>query len=60
MINKLHQAVTQIKQKPTVQQQFARLGAVNFDMTPQELGAFLQRDLDKWTKVIQSAGIQPE
>ncbi len=60
VINKLYQAVTQIKQKPNVQQQFARLGAVNFDMTTQELGAFLQRDLDKWTKVIQTAGIQPE
>ena len=60
VINKLYQAVTQIKQKPNVQQQFARLGAVNFDMTTQELSAFLQRDLDKWTKVIQTAGIHPE
>jgi tripartite-type tricarboxylate transporter receptor subunit TctC len=60
IIGKLHQAVTQIKQKPNVQQQFARLGAVNIDMTPAELGVFLQRELDKWTKVIQAAGIQPE
>jgi tripartite-type tricarboxylate transporter receptor subunit TctC len=60
VIDKLHQAVTQIKQKPNVQQQFARLGAVNLDMTPAELGVFLQRELDKWTKVIQAAGIQPE
>ena len=60
IISKLHIAVTQIKQKPFVQQQFARLGAVNFDMTSAELGMFLQRDLDKWTKVIQTAGIKPE
>ena len=60
IISKLHTAVTQIKQKPFVQQQFARLGAVNFDMTSAELGAYIQRDLDKWTKVIQTAGIKPE
>ena len=60
IISKLHAAVTQIKQKPMVQQQFARLGAINFDMTSAELGAFIQRDLDKWTKVIQTAGIKPE
>lgn len=60
IVDKLHAAVMQIKKKPNVQQQFARLGAVNFDMTSAELGAFLQRDLDKWTKVIQAAGIQPE
>ncbi len=60
IIRKLHAAITQIKQTPRVQTQFARLGAVNFDMTPAELGAFVQRDLDKWTRVIQSAGIQPE
>jgi tripartite-type tricarboxylate transporter receptor subunit TctC len=60
IIDKLHETIMQVKKKPNVQQQFARLGAVNFDMTAQELGAFLQRDLDKWTKVIQAAGIQPE
>jgi tripartite-type tricarboxylate transporter receptor subunit TctC len=60
IIGNLHQAVTQIKQKPNVQQQFARLGAVHMDMTPAELGVFLQRELDKWTQVIQAAGIQPE
>ena len=60
VIRKLHEAVTLIKQKPNVQQQFARLGAVSLDMTPDELGVFVQRELDKWTKVIRTAGIQPE
>ena len=60
IVKTVHEAVTQIKQKPFVQQQFARLGAVNWDLSPAELGAFLQRDLDKWTKVIQAAGIKPE
>jgi tripartite-type tricarboxylate transporter receptor subunit TctC len=52
IIKKLHE--------PNVKQQFERLGAVNFDMSSAELGAFIQRDLDKWTKVIRAAGIKPE
>jgi len=60
IIKKLNDAVKQTKQKPEVQQQLTRLGAIAIDMTPDELGVFLQRELDKWTKVIQTAGIQPE
>jgi len=29
-------------------------------MTPEELGTFLKRELDKWTKVIRAANIKPE
>ena len=60
IIRKLNDGVRQAKQNPELAQQIARVGAIPYDMTPQELGATLQRDLDKWTKVIQSAGIQPE
>ena len=60
IINQLHKAVTQIKQTPAVKQQFSNLGAVSFDMTPDETRGFLQRELDKWTQVIQSSGIKPE
>jgi len=60
IVKKLNDAVRQAKQNPEVLQQIARVGAVPFDMTPQELGTYLQQDLDKWTKVIQSAGIKPE
>ena len=45
---------------PLVKQQLATLGAISVDMSPEELGAFLQRDLDKWTKVIRAGGIQAE
>jgi tripartite-type tricarboxylate transporter receptor subunit TctC len=60
IINKLHAAVTQIKQTPAVKQLMATLGALPIDMTPAELGAFLQRELDKWTQVIKTRGIKPE
>lgn len=60
IVIRLNDAVRQIKQHPDVKQQFSRLGAISVDMTPDELGVFLQRELDKWTKVIQAGGIQPE
>src|SRR6185436_19791201 len=52
IVNKLNEAVRQIKQMPAVKQQLATLGAIPVDMTPAELGTLVQRELDKWTKVI--------
>ena len=60
IVNKLNEAVTRIKQTPVVKQQLTTLGAISVDMTPQELGAFVQRELDKWTKVIAQGHIQAE
>jgi tripartite-type tricarboxylate transporter receptor subunit TctC len=60
IVERLNEAVRQIKQLPAVKQQLATLGAVPIDMTPAELGAFIQRELDKWTKVIKAGGIQAE
>lgn len=60
LVNKLHEAVKQIKQTPAVKQRLASMGAVSFDMTPAEMGPFLQSELDKWTKVIKAVGIKPE
>ena len=60
IVNKLNDVVTRIKQNADVKQQFARLGAIPIDMSPAELGRFIERELEKWTKVIQAGGIQPE
>lgn len=60
IVNKLNDAVKQIKQMPVVKQQLATLGAIPVDMTPAELGALVQRELDKWTKVIHARGIQAD
>jgi tripartite-type tricarboxylate transporter receptor subunit TctC len=60
VVHKLNAAVKQIKQSPNVKQQLATLGAISVDMTPEELGKFVERELEKWTKVIQAANIQPD
>ncbi|MFH1605056.1 MAG: tripartite tricarboxylate transporter substrate binding protein [Pseudomonadota bacterium] len=60
IVRQLNEAVTKMKQNPDIKQNFVRLGAIPIDMTPEELSAFLKRDLEKWTKVIQTANIRPE
>lgn len=57
---KLYDTVKQIKQTAVVKQRFAAAGAVSFDMQPQEMMPFLQSELQKWTKVIKTAGIKVE
>lgn len=60
IVKKLNDAVKQIKQSAAVKQQMAALGAVSIDMTPNELGAFIARELEKWTRVIDTGGIKPD
>ncbi|MEO7727509.1 MAG: tripartite tricarboxylate transporter substrate binding protein [Burkholderiales bacterium] len=60
IVNQLHDAVEQIKQKPAVRQLMTSLGAIPIEMTPAELRMFLQSELAKWTQLIQARGIRPE
>jgi len=42
---------------PEMQQSLARIGAEAVGGTPESFAAFLQRDVDTWSKVIREAGI---
>jgi len=58
VVNKLNQAVSQIKQNPDVKLQLSRLGAIPMEMTPEESAAFIKSELEKWTKVINTGRIE--
>jgi len=60
IVRQLNDALAKMKRNPDVKQILARVGALPIDMTPEQLSAFLKRDLEKWTKVIQTANIQAE
>jgi tripartite-type tricarboxylate transporter receptor subunit TctC len=60
IIDKLNESVRQSKQSPAVKQQLAALGTIPLDMSPEEFGAFIERELAKWTRVIQTGNIQPD
>jgi tripartite-type tricarboxylate transporter receptor subunit TctC len=60
IIDKLNNAVRQTKQSPAVKQQLTALGAIPLDMSPDEFGVLIARELAKWTRVIQAGNIQTD
>mgnify|MGYP000732670815 CR=1 FL=1 len=60
VVAKIHEGMQKVKQITEVKAQMARLGAIPFDMSTEQFGSFVQSELNKWTKVIQSGNIQAE
>ena len=58
IIDRLNAEITKIMAKPAIREAWAKQGAVPMTMSPAEFDAFLRRDIDKWAKVIQQAGIK--
>lgn len=60
ILNKLSAEVISIVKSPEVVQSFQRDGAEVVGSTPREFTAFLKAEMQKWSKVIKEAGIQPD
>ena len=58
VIGRLNAEVGKIIAMPAIRDAWARQGAVPMAMTPAEFDAYLRRDIEKWAKVIQQAGIK--
>ena len=58
VIAKLHAATVKVLARQAVQERFASFGADAFSSTPGELGAFIQKDLAKWTKVVKDSNVR--
>jgi len=56
IVDKLNAEIGKVVAKPTIREAWAKQGAVPMSMTPAEFGTFLQRDIDKWAKVVQVSG----
>ena len=57
IVDRLNAEIGKIIAKPEIRDAWARQGAVPMTMTPDQFGAFLKQDIDKWAKVIKTAGI---
>lgn len=57
IVDRLNAEIARIIAQPVLRDAWARQGAVPMTMTPEQFGAFLTRDIDKWAKVIKTAGI---
>lgn len=56
IVDRLNAEIAKAIAKPAIREAWAKQGAVPMAMTPAEFGAFLQRDIDKWAKVVQVSG----
>ena len=59
IVSKISAEVARIVRSPDVAQRFQLDGAEPVGSTPKEFAAFLKAEMQKWSKVIQEAGIKP-
>ena len=60
IIAKLNQEIGKIMNAPETKDRLAREGTEVRTGTPEQFGAFLRDEIDKWAKVITAAGIQAQ
>jgi len=58
IVEKLNAEINKILRKPEVQEAWAKQGASPLMMTPAEFETYLRGDIEKWAKVIQTAGLK--
>lgn len=56
IVDRLNAEIGKALAKPSIREGWAKQGAAPMAMTPTEFSAFLQRDIDKWAKVVQLSG----
>jgi tripartite-type tricarboxylate transporter receptor subunit TctC len=60
VVDKLNAEINKVLTRPGVKEAWAQQGAVPIVMTPSEFDKYLRGDIEKWAKVIQTAGIKPQ
>jgi tripartite-type tricarboxylate transporter receptor subunit TctC len=60
IVDRLHREITAILDSPETRRRFELEGAEVARMKPEEFGAFVTRETEKWTRVVKEAGIKPE
>ena len=58
IVDRLNVEIARIIARPAIREAWAKQGALPMTMTPAEFDAYLRRDIEKWAKVIQQAGIK--
>jgi tripartite-type tricarboxylate transporter receptor subunit TctC len=60
IVNRLNAEITKIVNRPEVQQEWLKQGAVPMAMTPDEFGRFLAEDIIKWERIVKISGAKPD
>jgi tripartite-type tricarboxylate transporter receptor subunit TctC len=57
---KLNDAIVRALKSPDVRERMSQLGFDVVAGTPEEFGAFMKGEIDRWTVVVERGGIQPQ
>ena len=60
VVDRLHQEITRAVRAPDMKERLTSLGLDVVASTPEEFGAYIRSETDKWAKVIKTMGIKPE
>jgi tripartite-type tricarboxylate transporter receptor subunit TctC len=60
IIVRLNTALLKILQRPDIKTRFAAEGAAGLGSTPEEFGAYIKSEIERWGRVITAAGVQTE
>ena len=60
IVNRLNSEILRALNAPDIQARFKDLGAEPVGNTPEQATAFVQKEIDKWAKVIKAAGIKAQ
>ena len=60
IVERLHAEIMKVVATPEVQARLKTFGMLSSTMTPAELRAYQQGEVEKWGKVIKAAGIKAE
>jgi len=58
VLDKLNSEINNVLKRPETRQAWAKQGAEPLVMTPAEFDRYLRGDIEKWAKVIHTAGIK--
>ena len=59
VVDKLNAEINKVLARPETKEGWAKQGAVPIVMSPAEFDKYLRDDIEKWAKVIETAGIKP-
>jgi tripartite-type tricarboxylate transporter receptor subunit TctC len=60
VVDRLNAAVSKIASQPDVRQLWGKQGAVPMVMTPEVFDKYARDDVEKWSRVIKTAGIKAD
>ena len=60
LVERLHKEIQATLEAPELKAQFAREGAQTLDMSSAEFAAYIQREIDKWGRVVKEGNIHAQ